>query len=66
MGQRVCEHANRAVMARYAQAIREGLWQCGTTGEPWCEGAESIVDIPHVHGVECCDTRTDDSVEVIG
>ena len=53
------------VAERYAQQIREGLWQCSGTGEPWKNGKQ--IDGPggHVHGYDCLDSRTDDDVKVV-
>ena len=55
--------------ARYAQAIREGMWQCTETGEPWRVGAvysmQNAEHEIHVCGSGCCDTWTVDNVMVV-
>lgn len=66
-GRCLVEMEDESKAQRYAQAIREGMWQCNITQEPWRNGAfYKDHENPQGHTCDenCCDSRTDDEVEV--
>lgn len=66
-GKVLIQMENPNTAARYAQAIRMGMWQCNETEEPWHDGQFIRNDkFPNGHtcGPDCCDSRTDDEVKL--
>lgn len=60
-GIKVVDIEDKKKAERYAQAIREGFWQCGMTLEPWKKNKKTGT---HKCCDQCLDSRTDEEVKI--